>query len=67
MREQWNETERDRESEKPYKTIFLPGECNKVMKKEGGPWAHGPLIKLSEQGVREAGENGGREGVKDGE
>ncbi len=42
-----------------------------MMKKEGGPWAHGPLIKLSEQGVREGaerekerGRNGG-EGVKD--
>lgn len=22
------------------------------MKKDEGPWAHGPLIKLSEQGVR---------------
>lgn len=46
--------ERQKKWEKPYKTTFLPGECNSVMKKEeGGPRAHGPMIKLYEQGARE--------------
>lgn len=58
------ETEKDREQEKPHKTIFLPGERNSVMKKEGGPWARGPLIKLSEKGAREGAKE--REGRSDG-
>lgn len=45
--------QKEREQEKPHQTIFLPRECNTVMKEEGGPHARGPLIKLSEQGVRE--------------
>lgn len=39
-----------REREKAYKTISLPGDCNGVMKKEAGPRVHGLLIKLSKLG-----------------
>ena len=63
------EGERDRDREKSHKTIFLPGECNSMMEKEGGPRHAGPLIKLSEKGViegaKEREREGGMEGVKD--
>jgi len=40
------EEDRKRRKRNPVK-LFLPEERSSVMKKEGGPWALGPLIKLS--------------------